>query len=104
MNWVLFFFNEKTWDKAIEMLKKAYDQKADAGIAAKPGKAYLELGNLENALTYLKLSGVSPENNLQIGRIYAKQQKFSDAVASLSKGVSSNEATPPGLLYPCYVC
>jgi tetratricopeptide (TPR) repeat protein len=89
----VIYFNEKTWDKAIEMLKKAYAQKADAGIALKLGTACLETGNLDDALTYLKASEASPETNLKIGRIYAKQQKFGDAVTYINKGVASPEAT-----------
>ncbi len=50
----LIYYNEKEYAKAAELLKKSYGSEPDPDVAYKIGKSYLESGNTQQAIEYLK--------------------------------------------------
>jgi tetratricopeptide (TPR) repeat protein len=94
----IIYYNEKSYDKAIDLLKTAYGKDPEDALAFKIGKAYNEAGNLDSALVYLK--GPSnrrlsiPEANIELARIYYKQQKYDAASDEFEKAAvkSAGEA------------
>ena len=90
----LIYYNEKAYDKSIDLLKTAYEKQADENIAYRIGKAYDEAGNLDSALVYLKGPGnrkvSNPEASIELGNIYFKLQKYDAAVGEYEKGLSKN--------------
>jgi Predicted N-acetylglucosaminyl transferase len=90
----LIYYNEKAYDKSIDLLKTAYAKQPDDNIAYRIGKAYNEAGSLDSALVYLKGPNnrkvSSPEASIELGNIYFKLQKFDAAIGEYDKGLSKN--------------
>jgi tetratricopeptide (TPR) repeat protein len=92
----LIYYNEKVYDKAIDLMKTGYMQSPDEATAYKIGKAYNQTGVLDSALVYLgggpngkRLS--IPEANLELLRIYYKLQKY-DAYANEFEKIAAKSA------------
>ncbi|MEZ5055620.1 MAG: tetratricopeptide repeat protein [Saprospiraceae bacterium] len=70
MGWT--FYQEGNYNKAIEWLNKAYNQKQDAEIAERLGDAYFQSGKSEEALKYWQIALDKNKDNKKL------QQKIKD--------------------------
>jgi tetratricopeptide (TPR) repeat protein len=90
----LIYYNEKAYDKSIDLLKTAYAKQPEESIAFRIGKAYDEAGSVDSALAYLKGPNGRrlsiPEASLELGGIYFKLQKCDAAIGEYDKGLSKN--------------
>jgi tetratricopeptide (TPR) repeat protein len=94
----LIYYSEKAFDKAIDLIKSVYAKQPNESLALKIGQIYNEAGNVDSALVYLK----GPNNHrvslaeagLELGRIYFKQQKFSEAAVEFERGTTKSGAEP----------
>jgi tetratricopeptide (TPR) repeat protein len=81
----LIYYNEKAYDKSIELLKTALGKTSDDSLSYKIGYAYIQMNILDSAVIYMMGPNGKrlnlPEASLQLGRIYFKLQKY-DAAAS----------------------
>jgi tetratricopeptide (TPR) repeat protein len=88
----MLYFNEKAYDKAIDLLKTVYQKQPNEALALKIGKIYNEAGNLDSALLYLKGPGnrrvTLPEAGIELGKINYKLQKWADAAVEFERGTS----------------
>ncbi|HEX7510327.1 MAG TPA: tetratricopeptide repeat protein, partial [Chitinivibrionales bacterium] len=89
----IIYYNEKAYDKAIDLLKTALSKEPnDEALIFKIGKAYNEAGNLDSALVYLKGPNnrrISlPEANIELARIYFKQQRYDAAADEYEKAAA----------------
>jgi tetratricopeptide (TPR) repeat protein len=94
----LIYYNEKAFDKAIDLLKSVYWKQANESLALKIGQIYNESGNLDSALVYLKGPNnrrvTLPEAGLELGKIYYKQQRFGEAAVEFERGTTKAGAEP----------
>ena len=84
------YYDEKAFDKALAPLKLSQDKQADADVALKIARIYRDKGGLDDAVTYYKAAltdkkSPKPEANLELARIYIKQQQFGPAAESFDK-------------------
>ena len=86
----IIYYNEKSYDKALVLLKNADAKKAEADLELKIGNTYLELGTLDSAIIYLKMAVAKapvPEASLSLARVYFGKEKFADAADAYNKVV-----------------
>lgn len=67
----VILFQDKTYDKAIPLLKKAVADKPDINISFMLGKSFLETNDLATAITYLKEVVKGTPSNLDAGYLLA---------------------------------
>ncbi len=88
----IIYFNDKQYANAISLLKKSYGAKADADVAYKIGKSYLETKDNRNAIEFLKKTVDANKSNYQAGLELARalfaegQQKEAAAAYSAVNG------------------
>ncbi|MBD3320628.1 MAG: tetratricopeptide repeat protein, partial [Chitinivibrionales bacterium] len=85
------YFDDKEYSKAIPLLRKAFDKKADADVAYRIGKCYLETGNTSSAVEFLnKTLKEKPglhQARLDLARTYFKMRSYKDAVEQYEKSI-----------------
>jgi tetratricopeptide (TPR) repeat protein len=85
----LIYFDDKAYSKAIALLQKSYDTKADSDVAYKIGKCYLETGNATAGTEYLKRAiDANPsmyQANLELARSYFALGKYAQATAEFER-------------------
>jgi len=82
------YFDDKSWIKAIPLLKKTFKQTQDGLLASKIGKAYVEAGVADSSIVYLKLAmekGGSEGVALDLARAYFGQKNYKAAEATYDK-------------------
>jgi tetratricopeptide (TPR) repeat protein len=91
------YFNDKEYEKAVPLLKKSYDKKADPEIAYRLGKAALETNDLNTAADFLKQAfkmNSSVDIGLELARLYYKIGDYSNAGPQYDKSLSSSQTVP----------
>jgi tetratricopeptide (TPR) repeat protein len=90
----IIYYNEKNYEKAIDLLKTAYGKAPDDALAFKIGKAYNEEGVADSALVYLKGPNNRklslPEASIELARLYFKLQKYDAAADEFEKGAAAS--------------
>ncbi len=85
----LIYFDDKEYRKAVPLLIKSYENKADSDVAYKIGKAYLESGNVNAATEYLKKTIEQKPSFYQAGldlaRAYYGMGKYLAAAAEYER-------------------
>ena len=85
----LIYFTDKQYDKAIALLKIAYDNKPDGDVAYKLGRSNLETGNTVAAIDFLKKTVAAKPDFFQACLDLANAQYgsglFQDAIDSYTK-------------------
>jgi tetratricopeptide (TPR) repeat protein len=83
------YFDEKSWSKALPLLKKSWQKSPDAELAYKIGKAYSGDNAPDSAIAYLKeaiAKGNAPEDaGLSLARALYNQGDDADAAAQYGK-------------------
>lgn len=96
------YYNEKSYTKALPLLKKAYSNKAEETLAFKIGRCFHETGSLDSALYYLKNAvnkNDKSEYHAELGRVYFEKKDYNNSLNSFSKA-SLNELSMKDLY--CY--
>ncbi|MBD3346968.1 MAG: tetratricopeptide repeat protein [Chitinivibrionales bacterium] len=92
------YFNDKEYSKAIPLLQKAYEKKANADVAYKIGKSYLETGNTQSAIDYLnKTLKEKPglhQARLDLARTYYQMGNYKDAIDEYEKSIDKAKSEP----------
>jgi tetratricopeptide (TPR) repeat protein len=85
----LIYFNENNWQNALPLLKKSLIAKADPDLMMKTGKAFLNSGNADSAITYFNkaLSGLGKNEELllDLSRSYFAIKKYDLALNNFEK-------------------
>jgi tetratricopeptide (TPR) repeat protein len=82
------YYNEKSWARAIPLLKKIYKSAPDGELAYRIGKCYVESGVADSALAYLKIArdkGGRTDVSLELARAYYGQKNYKSAAAEYDK-------------------
>ncbi len=82
------YYNDKSYTKALPLLKKTYSSKSDEALAFKIGKCFHEAGSLDSALSYLKYAvnkNDKGEYHAELGRVYFDKKDYSNSLNSFSK-------------------
>jgi tetratricopeptide (TPR) repeat protein len=79
----IIFLNEKSYAKALDLLRAVYAKQPDGVLALKMGDAYRETNNPDSAIAYLKLAKdkkpVSAEASLALAKLYTAGQNYGEA-------------------------
>ncbi|MGD9202216.1 MAG: tetratricopeptide repeat protein, partial [Chitinispirillia bacterium] len=85
----IIYFKDGQYQKAIPLLKKSFDKKADENVSLQIGKSYLKTGDKQSAITYLKkATDMNPslyEAHLDLARAHYEINQYEDAVSFYSK-------------------
>jgi tetratricopeptide (TPR) repeat protein len=87
----LIYYNEKSYPKALELLKAVYAKQPDGALALKIGEA----SPPDSAIVYLKLAKdkkpSSVEASYELAKIYYTTQKFGEAAEEFDASSSDNK-------------
>lgn len=84
----LIYYNEKSWEKSIPLLKKLFKTEKSGETAYKIGKAYVEFGIPDSSLKYLKLAssmGGSSDASIDLAKAYFGQKNYKLAADEYQK-------------------
>ncbi len=82
------YYNEKNYSKAVPLLKKEYKLDPNELSAYKLGKSYIEAGEADSAIVYLKEAvskGAQTDYYIDLSHAYCQLNDFESAVSSFSK-------------------
>jgi len=93
----VIYYNDKEYQKAIPLLKKALATKRDAETLLAIGKSYKEMGVWDSALAYIEAAigaGLKdPDVALDLGRVYFERGNYKGAVEKLDQTQNSSKFT-----------
>lgn len=85
------YFDDKQYDKAIPLLKKAYGARKDSETALSIGLSYKNMGVWDSALVYIEdaiTRGLKkPQITLDLARIYFGQKNYDAAARTFDKAI-----------------
>jgi tetratricopeptide (TPR) repeat protein len=82
------YFNEKSYERAIPLLRRAYIENADGLHAYRLGKSFTEVGIADSAIVYLKIAfgkGTQPDPVLDLARAYFMTKDYKNAIDFYSR-------------------
>ncbi|MCL2182161.1 MAG: tetratricopeptide repeat protein [Chitinispirillia bacterium] len=102
------YFNDGEFGKAIPLMRRSYQEKADGEVAFRIGKAYLEAGMRDSAVIYLKIAAdrnaSAAEARGLMARALVEGRKFKEAIEPLEALVKAqpNNIEYLRMLSACY--